>query len=79
MKAIVYVFGLVFAVIAAPFVGLAIGGYTFFVCFYSFIQGCHQAMMNNLYDETPQNLEEKEAEPQDIWEKHIKRMSDKRD
>ena len=71
MKAIIYVFGIIFSVIAAPFAGLAIGGYTFFVCLFSFVQGCHRGMMKKLYDKNPENLEEEETDSQDIWEKHI--------
>ena len=77
MRAIIYVFGIVLAVTVAPFVALVIGGYTFFISVIAFIEGCHTGMMNNLYSENTKNMEEEEVEPQDIWEKHIKKMADK--
>ena len=71
MRAIYYVFGIVFAVIAAPFVAFALGVYTFFITFIAFVEGFHIGLMNNLYDQNTKK------EPQDIWEKHIKKMEDK--
>jgi len=70
MKVVIYVFGIVLAVIAAPLVGLAIGFVTFFTCFFAFIEGVHAGMMKNLFGE----IEEEEPESDNIWEKHIDRM-----
>jgi len=77
MKAIIYIFGVVLAVILAPFVALALATYTFFITLIAFVEGAHQGIMNNLYSENTKKSEEQEVEPQDMWEKHIKRMADK--
>ena len=70
MKVVIYVFGIVFAVILAPVAGLAIGFVTFFTCFIAFIEGVHSSMMKNLFGE----IQEEEAQSDNIWEKHIDRI-----
>jgi hypothetical protein len=75
MKVVIYTFGIVFAVILAPVAGLAIGFVTFFTCFFAFIEGVHSSMMKNLFGE----IEEEEPEPENIWEKHIKKIKNKKD
>jgi divalent metal cation (Fe/Co/Zn/Cd) transporter len=70
MKAIIYVFGIAFAIILAPIAGLAIGFITFFACFFAFIEGVHDSLMKNLFGE----IQEEEAESENIWEKHINRI-----
>lgn len=70
MKVVIYVFGIVFAVILAPVAGLAIGFVTFFTCFFAFIEGVHSSMIKNLFGE----IQEEEAQSDNIWEKHINRI-----
>ena len=70
MKVVIYVFGIVFAVILAPVAGLAIGFVTFFTCFFAFIEGVHDSLMKNLFGE----IQEEEVESDNIWEKHINRI-----
>jgi hypothetical protein len=72
MKAIIYLFGIVFSTILAPVVGLMLGIYTFFVATFAFVEGCHNGMMISLFG--PQ-----EEESEDIWENHINRMKNKKD
>lgn len=74
MKQIIYIIAITLLVIAAPIAALALSVYTFFITIIAFVQGSHQGIMSNLYD---QNKKEIEEEPQDIWEKHIKKMTDK--
>ena len=74
MKQIIYIIAITLLVIAAPIAALALSTYTFFITLIAFIQGSHQGIMSNLYDENKKEIEE---EPQDIWEKHIKKMTDK--
>jgi hypothetical protein len=66
---------MVFAVVLAPLAGLAIGFVTFFTCFFAFIEGVHGSMMKNLFGE----IEEEEPESENIWEKHIKKIKNKKD
>ena len=66
-------------VIAAPIAALALSTYTFFITLIAFIQGSHQGIMSNLYDENKKNIKEEEVDHQDIWEKHIERMKNKKD
>jgi hypothetical protein len=75
MKVVIYTFGMVFAVVLAPLAGLAIGFVTFFTCFFAFIEGVHSSMMKNLFGE----IEEEEPESENIWEKHIKKIKNKKD
>lgn len=70
MKLIVYCFGMFLAVISAPFMGLGIGLYTFFISVIAFVEGINTGMINLLWGPKPK-------EPEDIWEKHVKRMADK--
>ena len=70
MKAIIYIFGIVLAVILAPIAGLAVGFITFFACFFAFIEGVHSSMMKNLFGE----IQEEKVESDNIWEKHINRI-----
>lgn len=70
MKAIIYIFGIVFAIILAPIAGLAVGFITFFACFFAFIEGVHSSMMKNLFGE----IQEEKVESDNIWEKHINRI-----
>lgn len=74
MKAIIYIFGVILAVIASPFVAFLLAAYTFFIATIAFVQGSHNGMINILYKENAKELEE---EPQDMWERHIKRIADK--
>ena len=74
MKQIIYIIAITLLVIAAPIAALALSVYTFFITIIAFVQGSHQGIMSNLYDENKKEIEE---EPQDIWEKHIKKMTDK--
>jgi hypothetical protein len=75
MKVVIYTFGMVFAVVLAPLAVLAIGFVTFFTCFFAFIEGVHSSMMKNLFGE----IEEEEPESENIWEKHIKKIKNKKD
>ena len=61
---------MVCAVIAAPFLGLAISLVTFFTCVLAFVEGVHCGLKKGLFGK----IEEKKSEPNDIWEKHINRM-----
>jgi len=77
MKQIIYIIAITLLVIAAPIAALALSTYTFFITLIAFVEGAHQGIMNNLYSENTKKSEEQEVEPQDMWEKHIKRMADK--
>jgi len=77
MKVICYIFGVILAVILAPFVALSLATYTFLITLIAFVQGCHEGMMNNLYGENKKNIKQEEVDYQDIWEKHIEKMKDK--
>jgi len=70
MKAVIYAICIVFAAILAPIAALLIAIFTFFTCFWAFIQGVHQGMMQYLYNK----IEEELVQSEDIWEKHINRM-----
>lgn len=70
MKVVIYVFGMVFAVVLAPLAGLMVGFVTFLTCFFAFIEGVHISMMKNLFGK----IEEDEVESDNIWEKHINRI-----
>ena len=79
MKQIAYIIAMSIVLIAAPIVAFGLSAYTFFIATIAFIQGAHQGIMNNLYDENKKNIKEEEVDHQDIWEKHIERMKNKKD
>jgi uncharacterized membrane protein len=74
MKLVFYAVGMVFASILAPFVGLIIAFVTFFTSTLAFIRGFHLGMKINLFIKTAK----KQPEQQDIWEKHINRIKNKK-
>jgi hypothetical protein len=61
---------MVLAVIAAPIAAFVIAIYTFYISIIAFVEGFHTGMANILWEPKPK-------EPEDIWEKHVKRMTDK--
>jgi hypothetical protein len=74
MKLVFYAVGMVFAAILAPFVGLIIAFVAFFTSTFAFIRGFHVGLKINLFIKTAK----KQPEQQDIWEKHINRIQNKK-
>jgi phosphate/sulfate permease len=74
MNIIIYAVGIVFAAILAPVVGLMIAFLTFFTSTFAFIRGFHLGMKINLFIKTAK----KQPQQQDIWEKHINRIENKK-